>query len=235
MASNNAYQLDPGPLDPSVLTEQLTHRSRDIWDGKDNMVLNTRRCDGKFWDLVKKHPIKPRVLEVIKLSGLYGVYRSQRPIVDRSLITSLVERWRPETHTFHFRSGEATITFQDVEVLYGLPVNGNPVLGIEQTRDKAHWQSICARLLGFTPVPGDIKYSCLKVSALNKHMQCQLKLSDMETQDIVNQIARCCMFWLIAGTLMADTSGSYLKLMYLPILEDVNVIGSYSWGSATLA
>jgi len=24
MASNNTYQLDPGPLDPSVLTEQLT-------------------------------------------------------------------------------------------------------------------------------------------------------------------------------------------------------------------
>ncbi|XP_060216418.1 serine/threonine-protein phosphatase 7 long form homolog [Lycium barbarum] len=123
--------------------------------------------------------------------------------------------------------GEATITFQDVEVLYGLPVNSNPVLGIEQTRDNAHSQSICAILLGFTPVPGDIKYSCLKVSALNTHMQRQLKLPDMKTQDIVNQIARCCMFLLIAGTLMADTSVSYLKLMYLPMLKDVNAIGSY--------
>ncbi|KAM3290175.1 hypothetical protein P3S67_018464 [Capsicum chacoense] len=60
------------------------------------------------------------------------------------------------------------------------------------------------------------------------------QLSDMATQEIVNQKAICYMFWMITGTMMADTSGSYLKLMYLPMLEDVNAIGSYSWGSTTL-
>ncbi|KAK6774111.1 hypothetical protein RDI58_029350 [Solanum bulbocastanum] len=87
MAGYSAYQLDPGPLEPSVLIQQHTHRSQDIWDGSVNMILNTRRCDGKLWDLVKKYPIHPLVLEVIELSGLYGVYRSNRPIIDRSLIT----------------------------------------------------------------------------------------------------------------------------------------------------
>ena len=134
MAANNAYQLDPDPLDPSVLTGQLTHRSRDIWIGNDNMILNTRKCDGKFWDLVNEHPIHPRGLDVIKLSGLYGVYRSHWPVINRSLITALVERWRPETHTFHFRTGESTITLQDVEILYGLPVKGNAVVGYEPQR-----------------------------------------------------------------------------------------------------
>ncbi|KAK6779993.1 hypothetical protein RDI58_022177 [Solanum bulbocastanum] len=43
MAANNTYQLDSGPLESFVLTEQLTHRSRDIWDGSVNMILNTRR------------------------------------------------------------------------------------------------------------------------------------------------------------------------------------------------
>ncbi|KAG5619875.1 hypothetical protein H5410_005093 [Solanum commersonii] len=104
MAGNNAYQLDPGPLELSVLTEQLTHRSRDIWDGNVNMILNTRRCDDKFWDLVKKYLITPQVLEAIQLSRLYGVYRSHWPMIDR-------------------RTGEETITLQDVEVLYGLLVN----------------------------------------------------------------------------------------------------------------
>ena len=143
MTGYSAYRLDPRPLEPSVLTQQLTHRSRDIWNGSVNMILNTRRCDGKFWDLVKKYLIHPRVLEMIELSGLYGVYRSNRSSIDRSLITSLVERWHPETHTFHFRTGEATITLQDVEVLYGLPVNCDPVLGDESIRTIGDWQNIC--------------------------------------------------------------------------------------------
>ncbi|KAG5624191.1 hypothetical protein H5410_009409 [Solanum commersonii] len=42
---------------------------------------------------------------------------------------------------------------------------------------------------------------------------------------MVNQKARCYIFWMIAGMMMADTSGSFLKLMYLPMLEDINTIG----------
>ncbi|KAM3395473.1 hypothetical protein P3S68_004479 [Capsicum galapagoense] len=228
MACSSSYKLDPGPLEPSVLTQQLTHRSRDIWDGSADMILNMRKNDGSFWKLVEKYPIHPRVLEVIKLSGLYGVYRCNRPAIDRSLITSLVEHWRPETHTFHFRTGEASITLQDIEVLYGLPVNGAPVLGIETTRAIGDWQNICQRLLGFFPSLRDFSSSFLKFSALKAHMLSEPQLSDMTTQEIVNQKARCYMFLMIAATMMADISGSYLKLMYLPMLEDVNAIGSYS-------
>ncbi|KAM3323591.1 hypothetical protein P3S67_004742 [Capsicum chacoense] len=98
------------------------------------MIFNTRKGDGSFWKLVEKYPIHPRVLEVIKLSGLYGVYRCNRPAIDRSLSTSLVDRWRPETNIFHFITGETTITLQDVEVLYGLSVNSDLVLDTKTTR-----------------------------------------------------------------------------------------------------
>nr|XP_019067790.1 protein MAIN-LIKE 2-like [Solanum lycopersicum] len=146
-----------------------------------------------------------------------------------------VERWRPESHTFHFRTGEATITLQDVEVLYGLLVNGDPVLGDESIRTIGDWQNICQRLLDFIPRPQDFNRSSLKVTALNAHMLEQLQLPDLTTQEMIDQMARCYMFWMIAGMMMADTSGNYLKLMYLPILEDLKVVSSYSWGSATLA
>ncbi|KAH0672981.1 hypothetical protein KY290_025262 [Solanum tuberosum] len=235
MADNSEYKLDPGPLELDVLTGQLTHRSHDIWEGSSNMILNTRREDGNFWKLVEKYPIHPRVLEVIRLCGLYGVYKANRPAIDRSLITALVERWRPETHTFHFRTGEATVTLQDVEVLYGLPVNGDPVLGNETIKTIGDWQNICQRLLGFIPSREDFKTNSLKVAAFNAYMLSQPELPNTATQDMINQKARCYMFWMIAGMLMADTSGGYLKLMYLPMLEDIDKIGSYSWGSATLA
>ncbi|KAL9677357.1 hypothetical protein QQ045_005586 [Rhodiola kirilowii] len=49
--------------------------------------------------------------------------------VDPSLLIAVVERGRPETHTFHFNDGEATITLQYISLLTGLPVEGMPVTG----------------------------------------------------------------------------------------------------------
>jgi len=39
--------------------------------------------------------------------------------LDRSLLTALVDRWRPETHTFHLPCGEMAPTLQDVAMLLG--------------------------------------------------------------------------------------------------------------------
>ncbi|CAN1269657.1 Serine/threonine-protein phosphatase 7 long form homolog, partial [Linum perenne] len=43
------------------------------------------------------------------------------------VVTALLERWCPETNTFHLLQGEATITPEDVEVLTGLPTRRLPV------------------------------------------------------------------------------------------------------------
>ena len=42
--------------------------------------------------------------------------------LDRSLLTALIYRWRPETHTFHLPCGELAPTLQDVAYLLGLPI-----------------------------------------------------------------------------------------------------------------
>ena len=47
--------------------------------------------------------------------------------LDRSLLTALVDRWRPETHTFHLPCGEMAPTLQDVAYLLGLPLVGDAV------------------------------------------------------------------------------------------------------------
>ena len=43
---------------------------------------------------------------------------------DYPLLCALLDRWRPETHTFHFPVGELAPTLEDVALLTGLPCAG---------------------------------------------------------------------------------------------------------------
>ena len=47
--------------------------------------------------------------------------------LDRSILSALVDRWRPETHTFHLPCGEMAPTLQDVAILLGLSIIGDAV------------------------------------------------------------------------------------------------------------
>ena len=69
--------------------------------------------------------VDDRVVDIIKALGLEGLLRQPGRELDNGLITALVERWWPDTHTFHMPYGEITITLQDVEVILGLPVDGD--------------------------------------------------------------------------------------------------------------
>ena len=82
--------------------------------------------------------------------------------LDWHLITALVERWRPETHTFHMPEGECMITLHDMEVLIGLPIDGDAVTG----PTNMNWRHICDELLGQVPV--DLNGSMVKLSWLRQ-------------------------------------------------------------------
>lgn len=40
------------------------------------------------------------------------------------LISAFVERWHPETNSFHLPFGEMTVTLHDVSLIMGLPIHG---------------------------------------------------------------------------------------------------------------
>jgi hypothetical protein len=49
-------------------------------------------------------------------------------MLDSSLQSALVDRWRPKTHTFHLRCGELTPTLKDVSLITGLPISCKPLV-----------------------------------------------------------------------------------------------------------
>ena len=87
-----------------------------------------------------------RVVDIIKGVGLEGLLRTPGRETNHGLITALVKRWRPETHTFHMPHGEVTITLQDVEVLLELLVNGKAIVG---STEKV-WRDVCWDFLSFS-------------------------------------------------------------------------------------
>lgn len=100
-----------------------------IWDRQLLMQTFRARRGDLLWEFFSPpRLLHPRVVHYLEEMRLYMIIRIGCIQLDYALITTLIERWRPETHTFHLPIGEATITLQDAEILYGLSADGLPVL-----------------------------------------------------------------------------------------------------------
>jgi len=141
----------------------------------------------------------------------------------------MVERWRPETHTFHLPTGEATITLEDVAIQLGLPVDGRAVTGATAY----DWYALCLDLLGV--VPDDAKL--LKGCRINMGwLRRQFSVPPAGAGELaLIRYARAYILQLMGGCLFADKSGNLVSLMFLPLLRDFQETTTYSWGAATLA
>ncbi|KAL0296093.1 UNVERIFIED_CONTAM: Serine/threonine-protein phosphatase 7 long form [Sesamum radiatum] len=223
-----------GPRDGTVLSQQSQHRSDEILDGDIDEVLQAKRADGKFWRNLRKQDLSIRVQQILHQIGFDGVYRCGRIQYDCHLITALVERWRSETHSFHFRVGEATITLQDVQVIWGLPIDGEPVSGTDLERTSVQWQEYCMQYIGFAPEEGPLKGLQLQVKAIKDHIS-NVHINPDTPHLTVVQYARAVALLLLGGTMCPDSSGNLVSLLYLAKLEDIVAARNYSWGSAVLA
>ncbi|RYR14759.1 hypothetical protein Ahy_B04g071445 isoform A [Arachis hypogaea] len=146
-----------------------------------------------------------RIMPYLDSAGLLHVARLNDYWfkLDEPLISAFVERWRPETHTFHMPFGECTVTLQDVAYQFGLPVDGFQVSGclsdFEQLIEgrKPAWQWF-EELFGELP------------------------------QLTVQVYARGYIMMLLSTMLFGDKSGARVHLRWLPYVADLNGLGKYS-------
>jgi Plant mobile domain len=212
--------LEHSPL----LHLQASHRSQAVITGSSPPALTARHHMVKLeW-----HPeYKPYLIR----AGLYGVQQIGHVPTDARLITALVEWWREETHTFHLPIGEATVTLEDVAVLFGLPIDGRPLVG----KTDLNWPAVVQDLLG-VPVTVDTfkrrSRTSMKLGWLNEHFH---SLPDDADDITIQYYAQAFMLSLVGSVLFTDHSGDCVSVIYLPFFQDFDEAGQYSWGSAVLA
>ena len=172
---------DPGPLKCRSRNDEFQKRRRIVMDD----------C----------------IVDIVKRVGLEGLYRTPGREIDHNLITAFVERWRPETHTFHLPHGETTITLQNVEVLFGISIDGEAIVG---TTDLT-WKDECRSLLGIAIDNTTLKGQRIQIKKLLEKID--QGLPDGTAEVVVHQYAQCYILALLANTIFADKSGDRVHTM----------------------
>ncbi|TYK09815.1 serine/threonine-protein phosphatase 7 long form-like protein [Cucumis melo var. makuwa] len=116
----------------------------------------------------------------------------------------------------------------DVEVLVGLPADGEPVT--DQMHDD--WLHVCQELLGVIPPPEQIRGQRLSLTWLGAEFH---ELANDVDEETITCYAWAYILQLMGGSIFADKSTRYVHLMFLPFLANMHHTGRYSWGGAYLA
>ncbi|XP_042022981.1 protein MAIN-LIKE 1-like [Salvia splendens] len=221
--SSSSGQLLYGLEDPSVLYLQKKHISNKLLKDGTTHLFKVRRKESKTWD-VDIHDNVRYWLDIFGFKGVMDCGKSMK--VNNELITALIERWRPETHTFHLPIGEMTVTLEDMQAIWGLRADSH--VGYTD------WPSKFRDLLGWLPdTKIETKQDGLLITALIN--QTRIPLGDDLPTYVYIQRARIHALILLGGLILPDTTGCKVPFMWLNAFEDPDEVKNISWESAALS
>lgn len=230
--------MHPQPRDTYVLHLQPDHRSSIVWDVGGSDIQRSRHRNPNN---VKFPQLHSRMVPILQDLCFDGVSRLTGIQIDWSFITVLVERWRPETHTFHLPMGECMILLEDVSVLLGLRIDGPAVTSF--TAVDGGWGKYVEHVFGVFPskedgsrgagkVGGALVGGRLKFSWLNSVFPTLPEdASDLQ----LRRYTQSYILQLIGGVLFTNHSGGQVHCMYIPLIANLESCAKLSWGSVVLA
>ncbi|XP_071704505.1 serine/threonine-protein phosphatase 7 long form homolog [Rutidosis leptorrhynchoides] len=130
--------------------------------------------------------------------------------------------------------GEATVTLQDVQVLFGLPIDGDVFSGVWYETNDSDWIPFVVTYLGITPQAiGDrgIRRGRILISVLMTELNEEVG----DTIESHQQRARVYILAMMGGILFSDANAYDVSLSFLHTIVDLSPANRISWGSAVLA
>ena len=79
---------------------QAKHVSKHIWNGEEDRKLHMRRVVPMYQG---QEEIPEEIIPLLRQSSFHWIMKMRYLKINVALISALIERWRPETHTFHMR------------------------------------------------------------------------------------------------------------------------------------
>ena len=146
--------------------------------------------------------------------------------LDMPLISAFVERWQPETNTFHLPFGEMTITLHDVFYLLRIPIEGKPVISTQTSQS-------CLGDMGLLLNLRNDDQLALKTGF--KSGRCKIDAIENLVPTTSESLYTAYLLWLLGAILFVDKTSSLLHIGFVEFLHDRNNVANYSWGAATLA
>uniref|UniRef100_A0ACD5ZV92 Uncharacterized protein n=1 Tax=Avena sativa TaxID=4498 RepID=A0ACD5ZV92_AVESA len=146
--------VQPGFVEGMSLLEpsyDKVHRGYIIAEGIKNLVPLRLRYHGHFQEMMRYDDRYEEHIRTLGLLPFIHMVNRGSPHMNPAAITALIDRWRPETHSFHLRTGEMTVTLQDMSMILALPIQGDP-LCVNTASD--NWRERMCALTG-GKCPGD--------------------------------------------------------------------------------
>ena len=247
-----------GPIDRSLLFMQEDHISTSIWEGDDRLRFDVRQ----YTTCMDKWVLDDEQRHLLDSWG-FGVFAHPQVVRqnDIALIRALVERWRPETNTFHFPFGEMTITLEDVYMLMGLPISGRALTFTDLATPQQYWLTQWEDLrLEKGPVRKkksdkkkkkkkskgkekserekmwSEKASVVSLYSLRETYKKKPKSKRPEYLEQDTRVyTRAYVFWIIGAILFPTSSRATVHPRYIQLLQKTDEIIDYAWGAGVLA
>ncbi|XP_028075404.1 protein MAIN-LIKE 1-like [Camellia sinensis] len=226
-----------GPYDPSILKSFHCHVTAKIWHNDERGIRKCLNHGFKVseWSFNLEENKQSKFHGLIMDSGLISLVSCSYKFVNKVIVSAFVERWQPETNTFHLPFGKMSPTLDDVSVILGILVIGKPVSCKNLSNVDA--ANLLVEALEVTIDEANVALKVARGQSIKAEWLRQRfgSVSDADNDNIIECTARACLLYLLGCTLFADKTGIRVSVVYLSFLMDLQSVASYAWGAAALA